>query len=149
MIERRLELIAPDLLAHFRKAPNSQLRAVALAASRFALEHTGLADPLLNEGLEALESARYGDTSLRERVESFIDMLDQIQWNLQDLMDEGKADQTSYLIAFRRARAAHSVYFALDLDAFAAAAESVYEANAATEDFESLNKIILSALNQG
>jgi hypothetical protein len=146
--ENRLKLIAPELSARLEQATSPQLRAVALAACRFALEHTSLADPTIKEALEALKNARYGDSGLREKLRLFVNSLDQKQWDLQDLMDEGKADQTSYLAAFQRARAANSLYCALDADDFSSATEAIYEANAATNDYTNLVARVLSILDR-
>ena len=148
MPENRLELIDADLSARLERLSTTQQRAAALAACHAALERTGLSDPILDEGLEALEHARYGSSLLQKQIETFVASLDQVQWDLHDLMDEGRADEATYLAAFQRARAAHSVYFALDADPFRAVTESIYEANAAIGDLASLRATVLAALGK-
>jgi hypothetical protein len=57
--------------------------------------------------------------------------LDEQQWNLQALIDDGQATSDDQLKAFGRARAVHALWFALDTNPFTAATESIYEARAA------------------
>jgi len=147
----RLSLIDPEFSAFLRQRTDLELRSVALAACQFALERTGLRDPLINTGLEALTNHNYGDLLLRSKVEVLVESLDEVQWNLQDAMKEGKANRIDYEAAFQQARAAHTLYFALDSDAFLAAIDSLYEANAATGNPSKLStdlrKVILENLS--
>ncbi len=53
----------------------------------------------------------------------------------------------TYIAAFQKAHAVNSLYYALDADAFAAATESLYEAQAATEDLATLKSRILLGIN--
>jgi predicted transcriptional regulator len=143
--ENRLELVDPDLSKRLSRMTEMQLRAVALAVSRFAVERTGLSDAIIDRGLAALHEGRYGDPQLRSQLWSLVESLDEIQWDLQDAIDEGRASQDEYEVAFNRARAAHSVYFAQDPDALEAALEATYEANAATDDLAGLRAAVLTA----
>ncbi len=144
--ESRLDLIAVDLADRIDRAPASQQRAAALAACRFALDRTGLDDRIVKEGMNALERGGYPNVLLQEKLTLLVEALDEIQWDLQEKVDAGRADQAEYLAAFSRARAAHAVYFALDPDPFVAAVESVYEANAATDDLPGLRQAVTAAL---
>ena len=146
MIENRLELISPELVSRFKHASNLQLRVCALAACRFALDQTGLTNPIIDEGLNSIEATNYGDSLLRQKVEVLINELDEVQWAIQELLDEGQGDQASYLRAFGQARAAQAIYSALDANPFVAATEAIYEANAATDDLTNLKKVILLVL---
>ncbi|MDM8531460.1 hypothetical protein QUF63_09835 [Anaerolineales bacterium HSG25] len=96
--------------------------------------------------LKAIEATNYGDLSLQQRVKTVVDELDEIQWTMQDLLDEGKGDQTAYLKAFGHARAAQTIYSALDANPLLAATDAIYEANAATDDLANLEKVILLVL---
>lgn len=147
MTENRLELVEPDLSAHLLTASVSQRRTVALIACRFALDVTHLNDPTIKEGLDALAMGKYGDTVLRKKLESLVTQLDEIQWDLQDLMDEGRTELSNYLAAFRRARAANSLYLAFSEDALQAATECIYEASAATDELATLKQLVLAALD--
>lgn len=148
MKENRLELLDQGLSALLEKASVSQRRNVALIASQFALERTNLNDPIVDQALKAMEIGNYGDESLREKIESFVNQLDEIQWDLQEKMDAGEAELSAYLTAFQQARSANSLYFALDADAFNAATESIYEADAATDDLVTLKQRILELFKQ-
>lgn len=143
----RLKDINPDLCAQLKQASTAQQRAAARAACRFALDHTDLVGPIIDAGLEAMEAATYGDSRPRKQLKAFVSQLDNIQSKMRDCVENGLAAQANYIAAFRRARAANSIYFALGEDAYLAAAESVYEANAATSDPEGLVWVISSALH--
>lgn len=148
MKENRLELLDRDLSTLLQKASVSQQRNAALIASQFAIERTSLNNPIVAQALKAIESGNYGDEFLREKIESLVNQLDEIQWDLQEKMDAGEAELSTYLGAFQQARSANSLYFALDDDAFNAATESIYEADAATDDLASLKQKILQVFKQ-
>ncbi len=149
MTENRLESLDPELSARLETASIFQLRAAALAACRFVLKNTNLNHPILDRGLEALELGNYSDDSLSAKLESFVNYLDELQWDLQEKMDEGRTEISTYLAAFHQARAANSVYFALNTDALNAATESIYEAYAATEELATLKELALAATLSG
>jgi hypothetical protein len=142
----RLERINPDLFDQLRCASPMQQRAVAWAACRFALDHNDLVGPIIDAGLQALETAKYGDSLPREQLKAFVNQLEAIQRKVRDCMEEGQAPRDHYVTAFRRAHAAKSIYYALSSDAFEAAIESVREANAATSDTKGLLRALSSAL---
>jgi len=62
------------------------------------------------------------------------------------LRQVAKDDQAAYLDKFAAARAAHSLWFALDADPLAAALESVYEAQAARGNLDALRAVVSRAL---
>ncbi|XWK91154.1 MAG: hypothetical protein U7127_14220 [Phormidium sp.] len=148
MTENRLELLDRDLSTLLEKASISQQRNAALIASQFAIERTNLNDPIVEQGLKAIELGNFGDESLREKIEALVNQLDEIQWDLQEKMDAGETDLSTYLGAFQQARSANSLYFALDADAFNAATESIYEADAATDDLAALKQKVLQVFKQ-
>ncbi|MGA9377326.1 MAG: hypothetical protein WBV73_00870 [Phormidium sp.] len=148
MTENRLELLDRDLSTLLKKASVSQQRNAALIASQFTIERTNLNDPIVDQALKAIEIGNYGDESLREKIESLVNQLDEIQWDLQEKMDAGETELSAYLGAFQQARSANSLYFALDADAFNAATESIYEADAATDDLASLKQKVLQVFKQ-
>ncbi len=142
----RLERINPDLFDQLRFASPVQQRAAARAACRFALDYNDLVGPIIDASWEAIETARYGDSRPREQLKAFVSQLEAIQRKARDCVEEGQASRSQYIAAFRRARAANSIYYALSSDAFEAATESAYEANAATSDLQGLVQAISSAL---
>jgi len=147
MTENRLELLDRDLSTLLKKASVSQQRNAALIASKFATKRTSLNNPIVAQALKAIELGNYSDESLREKIESLVNQLDEIQWDLQDKMEEGEIDISTYLAAFQQARAANSLYFALDDNALIAANESIYEADAATDDLATLKQLIWELFN--
>jgi len=99
-----------------------------------ALERTGVRDPIIDAAMEALKTEQYDDESLHERLGFLVERLDQQQWDMQDAVDAGHADEGAYLHAFACARVAHAVAFALHADPFIAATEALYEAHAALRE---------------
>ncbi len=146
--ENRLELVDPDLSLRLARASDVQLRRIAVVASTFALERTGLDNPDIQEARKVVQEGKYGDHVARQHLQTVVDALDQHQWQLRDLADEGKTEFATYMAAFRRARAAHSLLYAFDTDPFVSAVESIYEANAATNDLFHLRLLILSVLDK-
>ncbi len=147
MSEDRLSLKDPNLSDRLTLVSEQTLRSIALLVCRFAIQHTGLEDPVLSEGCAALEAAQYNDEALRDRVEMLVAELDIFQWNMQESFDQGKTDKKTWMLAFQRARAANSLYFALDDNALIAARESIYEAIAATENSTMLRKLVLESMS--
>jgi hypothetical protein len=147
-IDQRARTLAEPLA----QASDDQLRIVARAASTLAVERTGLRDPVLDTALSALESGQPADTSLRTQVEALVQQLDEAQWEPQDQVHAGQAGapwaKAAQRAAFRRARAANAVYFALDADPRRAAHEALYEATAATQDEEALAELIRGVVGQ-
>jgi hypothetical protein len=142
----RLERIDPDLFNRLRSASPIQQRAAARAACRFALDYNDLVGPIIDAGWQAIETAKYGNSRPREQLKAFVSQLEAVERRVRDCVDNGQASRGQYIAAFRRARAANSIYYALSSDAFEAATESAYEANAATSDNEGLARAIASAL---
>ncbi|MFM9559373.1 hypothetical protein ACKI19_44870, partial [Streptomyces caniscabiei] len=67
-------------------------------------------------------------------VNSLVEELDNLQWDVQDRVDTGDADAHEHLYAFSRARAAE--------DPRSAAMEGLYEAAIAIDDLDSLRDVI-------
>jgi len=139
-----LAVLDGDLAAQLEHVPEEQLRAAALAAVRFALARTPLTEPAIAAGLAALDQRRYGDAGgVRPELESLVNEYDQRQWTLQD---EGRGDAPEYFDAFEKARAANTVYYALDPDPWLAATRAIYDAEAATNDLAGLRQEVQRVL---
>lgn len=130
----RLESVAPELTRAVQAADADVRRAVAVNAAELAVEMSGLANVVVGEVLEQVHGTGGVDAGGRTAIDAVVADLDEAQWDLQDLVDDGKADPAEHLAAFRRARAASAVAFASDPDPLVAALEGLYEASAAVED---------------
>jgi hypothetical protein len=102
------------------------------------VERTRLTDPRLDAALTALRKGEFGCVAEQSGVQQIVDELDAAAWNLQDKAEAGTVPHQAYSAAFRRARAAASIGFALGSDALSAALEAVYEAHAATADLDAV-----------
>lgn len=142
----RLSSVAPDLVAQLEQHAPELLRKVAGSAADLAVERTQLVDQRLDAALTALRDGRLGDTAERSEVHYLVDELDEIAWDAQEKAESGLVSRQTYSAAFRRARAAASVGFALDSDALNAALEAVYEAQAAVADLDLVRRVVGVAL---
>jgi hypothetical protein len=142
MSDNRLDLIDPGLSAILQHLSARQLRHITYTICNLALERTGVRDPVIDEAMKALKIGQYDSVSLHERLGLLVERLDQNQWDVQDAVDAGQADEGAYICAFAQARAAHAVYFALYADPFTAATEAIYEAQAAMNDRDSIKAVI-------
>jgi hypothetical protein len=130
----RLGTIAPDLVEQLEGESDQRLRRVTEAVVPTALTAASVDDDRSDRALAALRAGRYGDSEERAAMKTLTDELDEVAWDIQDRTGAGEADEVDYLAAFRRARAAMALWFALDDDPAVAAMESIYEARAATDD---------------
>jgi hypothetical protein len=130
----RLNTVAPDLVERLEAEGQPELRRLTANVVEAALREQDVRDESVDRGLEALRAGRFGGTEDRAAVKALADRLDELAWDLQEQVDAGEAEQDDYLAAFRKARAATALWFALDPDARSAAIEGVYEAQAATDD---------------
>lgn len=144
----RLATIAPDLVASLEHGQPHRLRLVAASAAGLAVERVRLSDPRLDAALGALREGRLGDTSERTGVQCLAREIDEIAWDAQESAEAGGGPREAYVSAFRKARAAAAVGFALEADALTAALEAVYEAHAAVKDPEALRSVVMTALGQ-
>lgn len=142
MPANRLDVIAPDVSARLQHLSTKQLRQVTYTICKLALDRTDVQEPVLNEAMESLKAEQYDHVALHEQLGHLVERLDQKQWDAQDAVATGQADETTYLFAFAQARAAHAVYFALQSNAFTAATEAIYEAQAALNDIGSIHAVI-------
>jgi hypothetical protein len=144
--EDRLELIAPELSLALERASERCRRRAARVACEYALARVSLTAPALDTGLLALRAGKFGQREVLASLEQLTEALDAEYFDLQEKADAGEVEQEAFLAAFKKARAANAVCFALKPDSLEASRESIYEANAATEDLEGLREAVLAAL---
>lgn len=124
------------------EADEGARRRVAARVSRLALDRVPVSDPQLRAALALIERYAFGDSPERDAVQSLVDQLDRIAWDIQERVEAGSADEADYVAAFAKARAVNAVWYALASDALDAAAEATYEAAAAIDDPESLSAAV-------
>lgn len=142
----RLSTIAADLAEQLNNCSTSQLRKVASSAALFAVDRTNLVDPRLDGALATIRVSAPGDRNECSNALRVTEELDERAWDIREKVDDGTLPKHAYLEAFRKARAAASVGFALELNPLQAALEAVYEAKAAVADLEAVRAAINSAL---
>jgi hypothetical protein len=142
-MESRLDLLCPHLVKKLIQADEETLRKIASAVTQFALSHYDLNEPWINQVASSLRDTPPSNSLfIRQKLLGFVEQLDEVQWNLRDQVEQGTGQADEYLKTFGRARAVHALYYALDSHPYIAAAESVYEAHAATNDFKALEELI-------
>jgi hypothetical protein len=133
----RLGTISPGLLQRLRTASPEQQREIAVLAATTAIRSVELDAPAADGALMCLRARRLGPSPQRDVLASLRDELDALAWDLQDA-----GSSSDYPAAFQRARAASSLWYALDEDAETAALEAVYESQAAIGGLPDLAKAI-------
>jgi len=123
-----------DLDAPLAAAPDAVRVQAGWAAAQWAIRHNDLSHTALTE-------ARIGGPS--DPIAAVVAELDNRYFELQELLDEeGEGSKADVLVAFRRARAANALEFAVRGEAD----EAVYEAAASTEDVQALRQVVMAAL---
>ena len=129
--------LSPDcaeLDAPLAAAPNAVRVQAGWAAAQWAVRHNDLAHPVLVE-------TRLGGPW--EPIAALVEELDNRYFKLEELLDEeGEGSKADVLVAFRRARAANALEFAVRGEAD----EAIYEAAAAAEDVQELRQVVMEAL---
>jgi hypothetical protein len=129
----------PGLVHELEGATADEQRAAALAAAQMAIMRTQLRDHRLNT---AAAANRFGDCAEREAVSALTDELDEVAWTIQARVHHGMAAEEEYSRAFRKARAASALFFALDENPLNAAIQGLYEAHHAIGDGEALREML-------
>jgi hypothetical protein len=146
-----LELLrqrARDLASQIDTADDEQLCRVSAAIARAAVQRSGLSHPVIAEALEHLSGEAHTRPELRSRVQSLTEQLDADYFRLQELRERRGASEAQVLAAFSKARAAAAVASALGEVARTAAAETAYEAIAATDDSVYFTDVAKSVLTR-
>lgn len=133
----RISSVAAGLPDRARQMSDGELRDLARRSAEWAVSRTGVQDPAIDAGLEALTSGRPSQDA-RIAVHKAVERLDQVAFEMQVGVDSGGASEEDYLRAFAQARAAAAVQYALADDPREAAMESMYEAQAADGSVDEL-----------
>ena len=146
-MESRLDLLSHDLVKKLSQADEQRLRRIAAKVCEIALRHSEIKSPLIDYFWESFQgSASVDRLFLKQELKNFIDQLDEIQWALKEQVDLGSETMPNFLRAFSNARIFNALYYALDADPYIAAAESIYETFAATNDLKTLEEAINNIL---
>ena len=129
-----------------RHAPENRQRAASLAACEFAVAHTGLVAPVVEQTLCTLRASRPISAESRHALETLAQQLDENYFDLPEAAEEGNAPEDARKLAFSRARAASALAFAADENALEAASEAIYEAAATVDDNKDLLAVVSKAL---
>lgn len=142
-METRLGLLSQSLVEKLSHTDEKKLRDIAWSTCKMALAHTRLSDSRIDQFINVTEGLIEVEIlPLRQGLLNYVEKLDEIQWNLREEVDKGNETMSSYLQAFTDARVMNALYFALNPVPFLAAAESIYETFAATNDLKSLEELV-------
>lgn len=138
-METRLDLLRKDLVKRLSLLSPLKLRRIAYKVCELALRCNKIATPLIERFRLSFDDRSIEDIiQLRTEILGFVNELDEIQWSLRDQLDMKEVDSQTYLQAFYEARTFNALYFALDPNPYVAAAESIYEAHAATNNIQAI-----------
>jgi hypothetical protein len=133
------------LAAAIERATSEERRRVAAAVATAAVQATGLNDPAVNDAIKSLSNATSADR-LRDGVEQTVTRLDEEHWDAEDGLVSSQASEG--VDAFRRARAANSVWFALGGDDISHTQDAVYEAHFALTNPDALRVLVEAELGR-
>ena len=137
--EQRWRPLAERLIG----APPATLRRIAVSGAHLAVERTAAESETLGDALRAADAGAVGDGPVRDQVQAVADSYDGVGFDARERADAGEhAAAAEYDEAFRRARAAQAVWFALSGDPVDAAEGSLYEARHALDDDAALQELI-------
>ena len=131
MTRSRLAVVDDDLARLIDGASLRTCRLIAAEVATLAATATDIQEKWISPVRETSESGALGGLENRVGLNSLVLELDELAWDLQE---QGSAAEASYLLAFRKARAASALLFALEDDARIAALEAAYEAQSAMDD---------------
>ncbi|MBH0108571.1 hypothetical protein I6E81_00135 [Salinibacterium sp. NG22] len=141
----RLATVAPDLVAEISQLEASQLSAISSAVVAWVLGQAEVEDPRLAVALSALKERRVSDR-VHDELWQLVEELDESAWDLQE-SEAGDETLVGYAHAFARARAANALWYALFIPASSeTVVDCMYEAQAATDDVNSLRNVVRQAL---
>ncbi len=141
----RLEDRAPELYSLLIGATAAELRNITLSVCEFAIRRSETSFPLMEEVIQRLQNKEPVGSQFRIDIERLAFSLDEKYLSSEDV-DEGAVYDAAADRFFAQARAASAVSYGLSEDPFVAAAESVYEALAATDDVEDISRIVKSII---
>src|SRR5947209_3184809 len=129
---KRLETLSAELVEKLCRAPPAKQRKATLAACEFAIVHSKLENPLVQEALTSLRASGEFSPQHPAQLEALAARLDEEYLDLHEAAEEGRATTADYLPAFEKALAVAALAFAGNEDPFEASTEAVYEAAIAT-----------------
>jgi len=131
----KLSPVCPDLDDVMSSASSEGRIRAGWIAAQWAISHVGLSHP-------AISAARIGGST--DAIKSLVSELDDLYLDLQESVDAGKSTREEMMTAFRRARAANAIEFAVRGDAY----DAVYEAGFCADDVSGLRHAVASALRE-
>ncbi|QQS39221.1 hypothetical protein IPM62_01230 [Candidatus Woesebacteria bacterium] len=131
--ELRIELVFPGLLEVISKVSTDVQRSIAYNVAKLAIEHAGLKGDFVDEAVANMELGNTNE-ALQSKVKVYVERLDNEAYALEAKRQENNPYEKRYLTAFRKARAANALYYALDNDELRAATESIYEASKSVDN---------------
>ena len=138
----RLARAEPDIAARIVASTSTAQRSIAAGVASIAVRVTGLADPVVERALRSARGGAPVAADVRAAVTSLLFALDQRQWHLQDLVEEGREAPARQAVAFAQARACNAVEYALAEDPLTAALEATYEALVAVGDVTGVHTLL-------
>jgi hypothetical protein len=134
----RLENKDPGIVQRLKKATEEEQRGAAVAVAEWALRQNELGDEEFVAILSNIRLTGAISSDDKVKLEGLIEQFDDQYFHAQD---EGAAE-AEYLDKFGKARAVSALLFAGSADAFAGAAEAIYEASVSTQNESQLLKLV-------
>ena len=144
MANVRLSALDRDFYSLLIRQSDETLRALALAACKYAVEKVGLKYPAIDTILRSLTDRKPLDPAEFSELGKLVAALDAIQRDILEREKLGRKTAQERKVASSQARAVNAVYLvAANEDPLYAALEAIYEAYVATDDWPALKSALL------
>jgi hypothetical protein len=148
MAEGRLSNLDPELFSRLTRVPDEMLRRLALAACRYAVQTAALEYPIIHAAIRSLSEEKTLTPEEFTELRQLVMALDAIQVDTRNREQLKQKTPQESKKAASQARAANTVFIAVNEDPVIAALDSIYAAYQTSEDWPSLKKILNEVLEK-
>jgi hypothetical protein len=148
MAEGKLSTLDPELFSRLTRAPDETLRRLAVAACRYAVQSAGLKYLIVDAAIQSLTEQKVLTQEQYSELRQLVMALDAIQVDTRsrEQLKQKKPEDTKR--AASQARAANTVFIAINEDPVIASLDSIYAAYQTSNDWPSLKKILMDVLEK-
>ncbi len=149
MSESSTSLLAhqwPELAEAITALTTPQRKAFAIAAAEAAIKVSALDNEFVIDALARAWAGEFLETRLLAELAAVVEHLDEAAWTISEAVERGDADYSAYEAEFTKARAANSLWFAINTAEPHFAHETTYEAMAANTELSVIRELMRDSL---
>ena len=142
----RLDTICPEIADLLRSAVPEKRSQACLTACQIAVARSGVSGRAISVALDSLAKGAPVTSAERRDLDELASQLDDEYLRAQEAADPNQTGDQLYLRTFWQARAAAALGYAPSAADFAAAADAIYEACAASDGLDAIATAVREAL---